>query len=42
MYSRKKEKQIIADTIFYGIVTLGIAWALLTIIGGIHFLIDKL
>ena len=42
MYNRNKEKQIIADTILYGIVTLGIAWALLIIIGGIHFLIDKL
>tara|TARA_B100001059_G_C17282864_1_gene309063 strand:- start:219 stop:347 length:129 start_codon:yes stop_codon:yes gene_type:complete len=42
MYSRKKEKQIIANTILYGIVTLGITWALLIIIGGIHFLIDKL
>lgn len=42
MYSRKKEKQIIADVILYGIITLGIAWALLIIIGGIHFLIDKL
>jgi len=42
MYSRDKEKQIIADTILYGIVTLGIAWALLIIIGGIHFLINKL
>ena len=42
MYNREKEKQIIADTILYGIVTLGIAWALLIIIGGIHFLIDKL
>ena len=42
MYDRKKEKQIIADTILSGIVTLGIAWALLIIIGGIHFLIDKL
>jgi len=42
MYSRKKEKQIIADVILYGIVTLGIAWTLLIIIGGIHFLIDKL
>jgi len=42
MHNRDKEKQIIADTIFYGIVTLGIAWALLTIIGGIDFLINKL
>lgn len=42
MYSRKKEKKIIADVILYGIITLGIAWALLIIIGGIHFLIDKL
>ena len=42
MYDRKKEKQIIADTILYGIISLGIAWALLIIIGGIHFLIDKL
>ena len=42
MYSRDKEKQIIADTILYGIVTLGIAWSHLIIIGGIHFLIDKL
>ena len=42
MYDRKKEKQIIADTILYGIITLGIAWTLLIIIGGIHFLIDKL
>ena len=42
MYSRDKEKQIIDDVILYGIVTLGIAWALLIIIGGIHFLIDKL
>ncbi len=43
MYNREKEKQIIADTILYGIVTLGIAWALLIIIGGISFfLIDKL
>ena len=42
MYNRNKEKQIIADTILYGIVTLGIAWALLIIIGGIHLLIDKL
>ena len=42
MYNREKEKQIIADIILSGIVTLGIAWALLIIIGGIHFLIDKL
>ena len=42
MYSRKQEKQIIADVILNGIITLGIAWALLIIIGGIHFLIDKL
>ena len=42
MYDRKKEKQIIADTILYGLVTLGIAWALLIIIGGIDFLINKL
>ena len=42
MYDRKKEKQIIADVILYGLVTLGVAWALLIIIGGIHFLIDKL
>ena len=42
MYDRDKEKQTIADTILYGIVTLGIAWSLLIIIGGIHFLIDKL
>ena len=43
MYNREKEKQIIADIILSGIVTLGIAWALLIIIGGISFfLIDKL
>ena len=43
MYDRKKEKQIIADVILYGLVTLGVAWALLIIIGGISFfLIDKL
>ena len=42
MYNREKEKQIIADIILSGIVTLGIAWALLIIIGGIHFFIDKL
>ena len=37
MYDRKKEKQILADVILYGLVTLGIAWALLIIIGGISF-----
>ena len=42
MYNRKKEKKILADIFLYGIVTLGVAWALLIIIGGIHFLIDKL
>ena len=42
MYNRDKEKKILADIFLYGIVTLGIAWALLIIIGGIHFLIDKL
>ena len=42
MYNREKEKQIIADIILSGIVTLGIAWALLIIIGGIDFLINKL
>ena len=42
MVDRDKEKKILADIFLYGIVTLGIAWALLIIIGGIHFLIDKL
>ena len=42
MYNRDKEKQILADVILYGLVTLGIAWALLIIIGGIDFLINKL
>ena len=42
MANRDKEKQILADVILYGLVTLGVAWALLIIIGGIHFLIDKL
>ena len=42
MYNRDKEKQIIADVILSGLVSLGVAWALLIIVGGIHFLIDKL
>ena len=39
MYDRKKEKQIIADIILSGIVTLGIAWALMFIIVAIDQLI---
>ena len=42
MYNRDKEKQILADVILYGLVTLGVAWALLIIIGGIHLLIENL
>ena len=42
MYNRDKEKQIIADTILYGIVTLGIAWALMFIIVAIDQLIIKI
>ena len=42
MYNRVKEKQIIADTILYGIVTIGLAWILMFIIIGIDFLINKL
>ena len=42
MYNRDKDKKIIADIFLYGLVTLGVAWALLIIIGGIDFLINKL
>ena len=42
MYNREKEKQIIADTILYGIVTIGLAWILMFIIIGFDFLINKL
>ena len=42
MYNREKEKQIIADTILYGIVAIGLTWILMFIIIGFDFLIDKL
>ena len=39
MYDRKKEKQILADVILYGVVTIGLAWILIFMIIGIDKLI---
>ena len=42
MYSRDKEKQILAEVFLYGVITIGLAWILMFIILGFDFLIDKL
>jgi hypothetical protein len=42
MYSRDKEKKILAEIFLYGVVTIGLAWILMFIIIGIDKLITIL